>query len=139
MEKSPSLEESSYPPPSKLFIEALSGDTVATIRNDFVFTNSSGGYDITSLGGTYTKDRYVFNLTRYVQSIVTKGYRNYSLKVSNPFVTLPHFTSSVDVITNDTIPLIINPHLGGGRVVLYGGGYTDTTKAMRLRIIYSKI
>ncbi|MBL7696703.1 MAG: DUF4270 family protein [Chitinophagaceae bacterium] len=139
MEKSPSLEESSYPPPSKLFIEALSGDTVATIRNDFIFTNSSGGYDITSLGGSYAKDRYVFNLTRYVQSIVTKGYRNYTLKVSNPFVTTPNFTNSLDVITTDTIPLIINPQLGGGRVVLYGGGYTDTAKAMRMRIIYSKI
>lgn len=104
-----------------------------------MFAYSAGGYDIASLGGTYTKDRYVFNLTRYVQSIVTKGYRNYTLKVSNPFVTTPNFTNSLDVITNDTIPLIINPQLGGGRVVLYGGGYTDTTKAMRMRIIYSKI
>ena len=37
------------------------------------------------------------------------------------------------------IPIVINPRIAGGRVVLYGGGFPDITKRMRLRIIYSKI
>lgn len=139
MEKSPSLEESSYLPPQRLFIEALSGDTTATIRNDFVGINSSPGYDLTALGGVFKSNKYIFNLTRYVQSIVTKGYRNYTLKVSNPFIARPYFTTSADIISGQRVPLIINPLIAGGRVVLYGGGYSDSTKAMRLRIIYSKI
>lgn len=139
MEKMPSMEESFYPPPSRLFIAALSNDTTATIRNDFVLTNSDAGYDLTTLGGVFQKDKYVFNLTRYVQSIITKGYRNYTLKVYNPFTIAPYYTTNADVVSLPRIPLIINHQLAGGRVILFGGGYVDPAKAMRMRIIYSKI
>ena len=139
MEKSPSIDENLYPPPPRLFIEGLSGDTSVTIRNDFILANSAAGYDLASLGGIYASNKYVFNLTRYVQSIVTKGYRNYTLKVSNPFTVAPYYVTSADLVSSQRIPLVVNPLLAAGRVVLYGGAYTDTTKAMRLRIIYSKI
>lgn len=139
MEKSPSLDESLYPPPPRLFIQGLAGDTTITVRNDFIPANSAAGYDLASLGGIFAKNQYVFNLTRYVQSILTKGYRNYTLKISSPFTVAPLFVTSADVISSQPIPLVVNPLLAGGRVVLYGGAHTDTTKAMRLRIIYSKI
>lgn len=138
-EKAPSAEENIYPAPPKLFIEGISGDSAVTVRNDFIRTNSSAGYDLTSLGGILKSDKYVFNLTRYTQSIVTKGHTNFTLKVSYPFTTTPYFVGSDDVITTQRVPLIINPLLAGGRVVLVGGGFGDTTKAARMRIIYSKI
>ncbi len=139
MDKVPSLEENFYAPPPRLFIEALSGDTVFTIRNDFIPANSAIGYDLTTLGGTFSANKYVFNLSRYTQSILTKGYRNYTLRVSSPFIATPTFLTASDMNSNQPFPLIINPMLGGGRVIVYGGGFADPSKAMRLRIIYSKI
>lgn len=139
MDKASSTDESHYSPPPRLFIEALSGDTVFTIRNDFVPANTAVGYDLTTLGGLLKGDRYSFNLTRYAQSILTKGYRNYTLRVSSPFIATPKYLTANDVNSNQQFPLIINPMLGGGRVVVYGGAYADPSKAMRVRIIYSKI
>lgn len=141
-ERFPSPDDNYYPPPSYLFIDALSqtGDSVFTIRNDFIFTNSGRGYDISSLGGQFNqyKQQYVFNLTRYVQSIVTKQQTNYTLRIHAPFTDIPYLLSPNDVPVR-VIPMVLNPTLAGGRVVLYGGAYADPTKKMRLRIIYSKI
>jgi hypothetical protein len=139
IEKAPSQEENVYAPPAGLFIEALSNDSVFTVRNDFIPTNTSPGYDINTLGGALRKDKYTFNLTRHVQSIVTKGYRNNTLRISSPFTVRPWYVTGNDAPFS-ILPIIINSRLAGGRVVLNGGGYTaDTTKRMRLHIIYSKI
>ena len=139
-EKIPSGEENYYTPPPNLFIEAFSttGDSIFSIRNDFILTNSDPGYDVNTLGGILRNDKYAFNLTRYVQSIVTKQQTSYTLKISSPFTVQPFFVSPDDR-PSIPIPIVINPRIGAGRVVLYGGGFPDITKRMRLRIIYSKI
>ena len=140
-ERAPSQEDSYYPPPPFMFIDAFSqtGDSIFTIRNDFIPANSARGYDINSLGGAFEDNKkYVFNLTRYVQSIVTKKQTDYTLRISSPFTTVPIYVNASDVPTS-RIPMILNPTLAGGRVVLYGGAYPDITRKMRLRIIYSKI
>jgi hypothetical protein len=124
-----------------MFIDAFSttGDTIFTIRNDFIFTNTGRGYDIASLGGQLeNKNRYVFNLTRYVQSIVTKKQTNYTLRISSPFTVIPRQLTADDQ-PGKLVAMVLNTTLAGGRVVLYGGNYPDITKRMRLRIIYSKI
>jgi hypothetical protein len=136
-----SQEDNYYPAPQYMFIEALSqtGDSVFTIRNDFIPANSDRGYDVNSLGGVLKNNKqYVFNLTRYVQSVVTKKQTNYTLRISAPFTSIPYFITSADQ-PSSRIPLVLNPTLAGGRVVLYGGANADPTKKMRLRIIYSKI
>jgi hypothetical protein len=137
----PSAEDNFYPAPPYMFIDAFSttGDSIFTIRNDFVFTNTGRGYDLTSLGGQLrNNNQYVFNLTRYVQSIVTKKQTNYTLRISAPFTVVPW-----ELTTSDQpfrrVPMVLNSTLAGGRVVLYGGNNADATKRMRLRIIYSKI
>lgn len=139
MDKFPTTEEEYYAPPTRMFIEALSGDTVYTIRNDFALANTAARYDVNLLGGLYTGGKYVFNLSRYVQSIVTKDYRNFTLRVGSPFSTAPIYLTSADLSSFTQIPIFVNPLLGGGRVVVYGGGFPDPAKAMRLRIIYSRI
>ena len=140
IEKIPSAEENFYPPPPYLFIEAFSttGDSIFTIRNDFILANSNPGYDINILGGFIKNDKYVFSLTRYVQSIVTKKQTSYTLRISSPFTALPYYVDPNDKPLGK-IPIVINPMLAGGRVVVYGGNNPDTSKRMRLRIIYSKI
>jgi hypothetical protein len=138
-----SQEDNVYPPPQYMFIEAFSqtGDSILTIRNDFILANTARGYDINTLGGLFQNNRqYVFNLTRYVQSIVTKKQTSYTLRISAPFTSSPYFVSTNDQVASKLpFSLVLNPTLAGGRVVLYGGSHPDTTKKMRLRIIYSKI
>ena len=141
-ERIPSLEDEFYPAPPYMFIDAFSqtGDTIFAIRNDFIFTNSGRGYDLASLGGQLeNNNKYVFNLTRYVQSIVTKKQTNYTLRISAPFTNIPRQLTVDDKPGALRYPMVLNTTLAGGRVVLYGGNYPDLTKRMRLRIIYSKI
>jgi hypothetical protein len=140
-ERVPSQDDNYYAAPPYMFIDAFSqtGDSILTIRNDFIPANTDRGYDLSSLGGVLTnKKMYVFNLTRYVQSIVTKKQTDYTLRISSPFTAVPFFVNASDVPTSP-IPMVLNPTLAGGRVVLYGGAHPDITKKMRLRIIYSKI
>ena len=139
-EKIPTIEQNYYPPPPNLFIEAFSttGDSIFTIRNDFIPSNTNPGYDVSTLGGIIRNDKYVFTLTRYVQSIVTKKETSYTLRISYPFTAQPYYLNSEDRIIG-RIPIVINPTLAGGRVVLYGGNNPDTAKRVRLRITYSKI
>lgn len=140
IEKHPSQEDY-YRPPSILFIDAISstGDSAFTIRNDFLPVSTSPGYDLGLIGGVYKNDRYVFNLTRYVQSIITKKFPNYTLKVYAPFTTQPYVT----LPNSDSAPerggYILNTPVAAGRIVVYGGGNTDQNKKMRMRIIYSTL
>jgi hypothetical protein len=129
-----------YSPPALMFIDAISstGDSAFTIRNDFIPVNAAPGYDLTALGGTLKNDQYVFNLSRYVQSIVTKKFPSYTLKVYAPFTTQPNFIPEYTDKPSGKLGVIVNTPVASGRVVLYGGGSTDP-KRVRLRIIYSKI
>lgn len=141
MEQAPTPDENFYRPPNLLFIEALSqsGDSVLTVRKDFVPINSSPGYDVNLLGGQYKNSKYVFNITRHVQGIVTERYNNYTLRVTAPFGVTPYYLSNADVPTQLRIPIVINGKIAGGRVAVYGGAYPDINKRMRLRLTYSKI
>ena len=139
-ERIPTAEENYYAPPPYLFAEAFSttGDSILSIRNDFILTNNDPGYDINTLGGLFRNNKYVITLSRYIQSIVTDKHTNYTLRISSPFTAQPYFVTSADQPVFQ-IPIVINPTIAAGRVVLYGGSYPDINKRMRLRIIYSKI
>jgi hypothetical protein len=138
-EKYPSNEGSLAPPPY-LFVEAVSttGDSAFTIRNDFVPIQSSPGYDLNAMGGVLRNNQYVFNLSRYIQSIVTQKYTSYKLRVFAPFATQPYYIPEHTDQPSSKIGIILNTPVAAGRVVLYGGGSLDPKHA-RLRIIYSKI
>ena len=145
MEKVPTALDNIYTPPPVLFITGVNtaGDSTFTVRGDFVFTGSGLGYDVASLEGVYrtNENRYTFNLSRHVQSIVTRKLRNHTLKVYAPFETRPYIETVIG--TYGSLPyqpgpaLLINSPIASGRVVLGGGSHA--TQKMRLRIIYSKI
>jgi hypothetical protein len=139
-EKAPSMEDY-YIQPSRLFIEAINAanDSSFTIRNDFIPTTASPGYEVGSLGGNFAKNKYIFTITRYVQSLVTYKYPNPSLRISAPFTAQPFYTVPNSLSFGSRQYLIVSEPPAFGRVILYGGANTDATKKMRLRIIYSKI
>lgn len=139
VEKLPSQLDNIYTPPQILFVDAINnaGDSTFTIRNDFIYDFNNGVYDITTLGGVLNTDKYIFNLTRYVQSIVTKKQPFYTLRVYAPFTTDPYY--QLPDVSSVVLPrlLFVNRPIADGRLVAGGGSHP--TKKMRLRIIYSKI
>jgi hypothetical protein len=139
IEKIPSAQENIYTQPPVLFIDAVNpaGDSTFTLRGDFVFTNQGLGYDLGSLEGIYKDNKYVFNISRHVQSIISKKLRNHALRIYAPLYTRPWW-ELVNGVTQ-TLPstLFINSPVAAGRVVVGGGSHAS--QKMRLRIIYSKI
>jgi hypothetical protein len=139
LERIPSADDNIYPPAPLLFIDDINnaGDSTFTIRNDFVPTGQGTGYDLATLEGIFKSEKYLFNISRYVQSIVTKKLPSRTLRVYAPYATWPYLESGTG--TTSTLPffLFVNSPIGAYRVVVGGG--THPTNKMRLRIIYSKI
>jgi hypothetical protein len=141
MEKIPSLQDNFYTPPPLLFIDAINntGDSTFTIRGDFIFTGQGLLYDVGSLEGLFRNEKYMFNLSRYVQTIVTKKLRNHTLRIYAPYAVRPFFENPNGGVTPflPGVEFVINTPIAANRVVVGGGSHP--TNKMRLRIIYSKI
>lgn len=96
----------------------------------------TGGIDYAYFGGNQLKkidqltglqmNYYVFNISRYVQGIVTKKEKNYSLRVSAPYDLLYY-----------GYKLPFSNRLAYGGIKLGSGN--NPNYRMRLRIVYSKI
>ncbi|NDE79057.1 MAG: DUF4270 family protein [Chitinophagaceae bacterium] len=112
------------------------GDTALTFDLDMGTRDNFGSftYDIGRFGGTLLRDStYRFDITRYVQKIVTNDSTNYKLRVSAPgrtnlFSPLYRYWGLVPV----------NSRVAYGRVVFAGGDYINPAKRLRLRVVYSK-
>jgi hypothetical protein len=77
--------------------------------------------------------RYEINITRYVQHIVTNGYKNYDLRLYAPFnYYYPQYLGSQYLIP------FFNP-LAAGSIKVGSGTTTDTNHKMKLVVIYSKL
>ena len=110
------------------------------------FTSAGGQPDIRTYGGfkTTVKDplgnsiaRYTFNISRYVQKIVTKWRTNSTLRLRAP----DYVRTSASYLDDcgQALPPLLFPlnNIAQGRVKLVGG--STATNRIRLRIIYSKL
>jgi hypothetical protein len=140
LEKYTASQDLFYSPPPLLFLDAISddGDSTFYIRNDFVPTAANPGYDFTLLGGIYRNDQYVFNITRYIQSVITKKLKNYKLRVYAPFYAQNYYLFDNTDQVEGLRRVFVNTPIAFGRVVLHGGASTDP-KRPQLRIIYSRL
>jgi hypothetical protein len=94
----------------------------------------SGGIDHAYYGGFVknisdnfgTRAAYTFNLTRYVQNMVTKKGRNYKLRVSAPY-NLSYYGLNLNYSNS----------LAFGRVKLGNGNHPNYK--LRMRIVYSNL
>lgn len=110
--------------------------TVNGVYHPFPFAN----VDVATFGGGALKRfepagnifyRYEINLTRYVQHIVTNGYKNYDLRLYSPFnYYYPQYLG-----TQYIIPFYNPIALGRVRV----GTGLSTNHKMKLVVIYSKV
>ncbi len=105
----------------------------------FPFSNAGGvNIDFLTFGGFKRSKKdvfgndikyYNFNITRYVQQIVTKHTPNYTLRLYAPYdINYPQYFN-----TNIAFP----NRLANGRVKVGSG--TNVNYKMRLRLVYSKI
>lgn len=106
----------------------------------YIFDNDiqpgfDGSLNFAGFGGTLRADQsYRFNITRYVQGIVTRGERNDSLRLYAPLRATMYSTSVRQLISVPNLDLIAK-----GRVVIAGTSFPDPARRLRLRIIYSNL
>ena len=129
------LEDNSFAEPSKLFLDAVdsANNRYLTIPNQFLPDLQSGLYDANVFGGLLLHNKYEFDLSRYVQGIVTRKEKSYALRLYAPYRTAPIIYNSGGI----SFPTTINAPISKGRVIVAGGD--NPVKKLRLYIIYSKI
>ena len=132
--------------PAYLYLDTkdTSGTTYIPIPCDFTtanqqpdFTYFGGLKKIVNDGNGHPVSQYVFNISRYVQSIVTKGSNNATLRLQAPY-TIINQTSYADrcdqMISPFSFPL---NNIAEGGIKLNGTNGTATR--LRLHIIYSTL
>jgi hypothetical protein len=134
-----SANDGTFPHQQALFLDRVSatGDSALSFDSDMALSNnfSNYTYEINSFGGLIKSDStYRFNLSRYVQSMVTKRTTNYKLRLYTPvrtFIYSPGYGASNQIYVTD--------QPGYGRMVLAGGSYVNPAKRLRMRLVYSKL
>lgn len=122
----------------------------ANVPNDYEI-GSTGAPNIETFGGYlfyktiagFSKPvaSYNFNITRYVQGIVTRKDSSYALRIYAPSNDSLKYTPPYPLTGSTTIyttPSTANI-MASGRVRLGAGNHPNAAIRMRLRIIYSKI
>jgi len=124
--------------PGRLFLDHKgsnnSRDSAYMFENDLV-AGFDGSLNFASFGGALrSDDTYRFNITRYVQGIVTRQERNDSLRLYAPLRTNVFVKNLNQVVS---IPILSS--IAYGRVVLASGNLANGNQRLRLRIIYSNL
>ena len=132
--------------PNYLYLDTKDTSTATYIPIPCDFTTVNQQPDFTYFGGLkkmvddgngHPISQYVFNISRYVQSIVTKGSNNAILRLRAPY-TIINQTSYVDrcnqLVSPFSFPL---NNIAEGGVKL--NGTNNTAKRIRLHIIYSAL
>lgn len=139
----PITTSSQFGPPAQLLIDRINAthDTAFILQNDLT-PSADGSISFASFGGTLKSDNsYHFNITRYVQSVITRRLHNDSLRLYAPLRTVL-FASNLPTTTSAAGSYIAVPvlqQIASGRVVLAGGTYSNPNMRLRLRIIYSNL
>ena len=138
-----SVADNIFTPPTQLFLDRKNSeapDTLNLLNRDLV-PGLDGSLDFATFGGALKYDTYRFNITRFVQGIVTRHEPADTLRLYAPFramsIYAPNFISSNNVKGLASIP--VAKTIANGRVVLAGGNYTNPDQRLRLKIVYSNL
>ena len=132
-------QNSIFPHPPTILLDRInaSGDTARTFDLDMGISDNYGSYtyDVSKFGGLLLRDStYRFDLTRYVQKIVTNDSANFKMRVSAPIRT-----NLYSPLYRYRGQVTVNSQFAYGRVIIAGGNYLNPAKRLRLRVIYSKL
>jgi hypothetical protein len=150
LEEVPGFNIAAYPAPGQLYLDAVVTPLTVfkTVPRDFyLFDRFSGPADFGYFGGVrqFVNDasgnriaQYKFNISKYMQDIVTRGEPYYDLRLFAPFDTryYTQWTNYYDGL-NISFPFPVLNRAAHGRVVL--GGSNHSKYRAKLRVIYSNI
>ncbi len=123
--------EGIFATPFRLFLDQKeSGDSVSVFQKDIL--DLSGNLNAAFGGSIESDNKYRFNITRYVQDVVTGREQNDSLRLFAPMQVTYRIAGRPFTIPVNNLPAY-------GRVVVAGGSYSNSALRLRLRIVYSKI
>lgn len=132
-----------FPAPNLLFLDHKGSYGGTGIDSAYFFekdipTTTSGTFDYASFGGTLKSDgAYHFDVTRYIQGIVTRKERNDSLRLYAPIRAYDYEPTTKFLLAYPYNNILDNP--AKGRVVLAGSRNSDSSRRLRLRIVYSNL
>ena len=146
------ITDSTFRPPDYLYLDAYD-PTISnsykfrTIPYDLTYT-SSGALNLGVFGCVPVRSidnfgnpirQWKFNISRYVQHVLTGTQTLYDLRLSAPFSLNEQF--GIPPGTDATVGILVNPAIVKGRVRVVGNtGPLDTNpRRLRLRLIYSKL
>lgn len=124
---------------------------MAPLTNYFCFPSSGieyfyfGGPTKTEVVNGELLARYSMNMTRYIQSVITRKEQVYDFRLSAPYYLWYQNCSSSALGYPTNIFRLVNSSNqianlpGNGRIRLAGSNHPDPNKKMQLRIIYSKL
>ncbi|HWR33221.1 MAG TPA: DUF4270 family protein, partial [Chitinophagaceae bacterium] len=141
------VNDSTFYAPELLYLDAsdpsiTSNYKYRTIPYDLAYTPS--GFDFRTLGCLPLNEKdafgnpikvWRFNISRYVQHVLTRTQSLYDLRLSAPFTLNESF--GIPPGTDAVYPLFVNPSIAKGRIRVGGGNHP--LQRMRLRLIYSKL
>ncbi|NDF97585.1 MAG: DUF4270 family protein [Chitinophagia bacterium] len=125
--------------PKALFLDRINARRDTALLFDFDMNTrdnfSSFSYDYARFGGLLLRDStYKFDITRYVQRIVTNDSANFTLRIQAPLRTYAYST-----LYRRVSQLAISDQVAYGRIVIAGGNFINPAKRLRLRVVYSKL
>ncbi|MEP6949884.1 MAG: DUF4270 family protein [Ginsengibacter sp.] len=108
-----------------------------TINQQPDFTYFGGFRKIVDDGSGHPISQYVFNISRYVQSIVTKGSSNATLRLQSPYniVNQASYADRCNQLVSPFVYPLNNISEGGIKL----NGTNKTAKRIRLHVIYSTL
>ncbi len=132
----PTTLDNIFTPPNRLFLDHKgASDTASFLFDNDIQSAGDGSFNLSLFGGTLRSDNsYRFNITRYVQGIVTRKDPNDTLRIYAPLRTFVY-----SKLFNQRVNIPVLSVIANGRVTLAGAAYPDPAKRIRLRIVYSNL
>ncbi|HEV7333550.1 MAG TPA: DUF4270 family protein [Flavisolibacter sp.] len=133
--KVPSTMENIFTAPNRLLLDHKGPTDTAFLFSEDIQIDANGSLNLSLFGGTLRNDNsYRFNITRYVQSLVTRKERNDTLRLYAPMRSTLFAKNLGQFVSVTNLNNIAN-----GRVVLAGVNHPNPDMRLRLRIIYSNL
>jgi hypothetical protein len=131
--KVPSTADNIFTPPTQLFLDRKTSDSSFLLYKD-IQANRDGSLNFTAFDGLLKNNMYKFNITRYVQEVVTNNLSGDTLRLYAPLRTVLFVPN-----LGQYVAIPVAKAAAYGRVVLAGGSFIDPEQKLRLRIVYSNL